>query len=109
MALTLVRGLGQLSALAPCLAPIFIFSDLLKIETTLPEIETALSEIKRQQVGHDFKQGDLDFQQVGKMLVQICDIKYHIYNIYIITSPRYENPSQVNRWRHNCIWVDICL
>ena len=68
MALTLVRGLGQLSALAPCLAPIFIFSDLLKIETTLPEIETALSEIKRQQVGHDFKQGDLDFRRLVKCL-----------------------------------------
>ena len=45
MVLTLVRGLVQLSALAPRLAPILLFSDLLEIETALPEIETDLLEI----------------------------------------------------------------
>ena len=42
MTLTLVRGLGQLSALTLRLAPLLSFSDLLEIETVLPEIETAL-------------------------------------------------------------------
>ena len=45
MALTLVRGLGQLSALAPCLAPISLFYDPLEIATALPGIMTALPEI----------------------------------------------------------------
>ena len=52
MSFTLVRSLGQLSALAPFFAPILFLSDLLEIEialpegeTTLPEIMTALSEI----------------------------------------------------------------
>ena len=42
MALTLVRGFGQLSRLAPTL----ILSDLLEIETALPEIKAALLEIE---------------------------------------------------------------
>ena len=47
MALTLVWGLGhQLSVLAPRLAPISSFSDLLEIETALLEIETTLTEIE---------------------------------------------------------------
>ena len=46
MALTLIRGLGQLSALAPRLAPILLFSDLLEIKIALPEIKTALLEIE---------------------------------------------------------------
>ena len=46
MALTVVRGLGQLSALAPRLASIILFSDILEIETALPKNKTALPEIK---------------------------------------------------------------
>ena len=46
MALTLVRGLGQLSAYAPSLAPILLFFVFLEIDTALHEIETALPEIK---------------------------------------------------------------
>ena len=61
MTLTLVRGLGQLSALAPHLDPILLLSDLLKIETVLPDIETGRSR---------FQTGRPRFQQVGKMLVQ---------------------------------------
>ena len=46
MALSLVRGFVQLSALAPRLAPTLILSDLLEIETALPEIKAALLEIE---------------------------------------------------------------
>ena len=46
MALTLVRGFGQLSTLAPRLAPTLILSDLLEMKTTLPEIKAALLEIE---------------------------------------------------------------
>ena len=46
MALTLVRGLRQLSALASRFAPILLFSDLLEIKTVLPEIKTTLTEIE---------------------------------------------------------------
>ena len=45
-ALTLVRGLGHLSALETRLAPILLFSDLLEIENVMSEIKTALPEIK---------------------------------------------------------------
>ena len=45
MALILVGGHGQMSALAPRLAHLLLFSDLLKIEKALPEIETAMSQI----------------------------------------------------------------
>ena len=44
--MTLVRGLGQLSALLPRLAAILLFADLPEIETALPEIETVLPEIE---------------------------------------------------------------
>ena len=48
MALTCFKGANQLPPLAPLLAPILLFSDLLlpQIETELPEIETALLEIE---------------------------------------------------------------
>ena len=42
MALALVRDTGQLSTLAPRLAPLLSFSDLLEIETALSEIQTDL-------------------------------------------------------------------
>ena len=42
--LSLVRGLGQLSALTLRLAQISLFSDLLKLETGQPEIEPILTE-----------------------------------------------------------------
>ena len=44
--LTLVRGPCQLSADAPRNAPLFSFSDLLEIETGLPEIKTALMKLR---------------------------------------------------------------
>ena len=40
------RSLWQLSALAPRLAPILLFSDLLEIESALPKIKTAQLEIE---------------------------------------------------------------
>ena len=46
MALNLVRGPRQLLALAPRLASLLLFSDLLEIEIDLPEIETDLPEIE---------------------------------------------------------------
>ena len=39
-------SLWQLSALAPRLAPILLFSDLLEIESALPKIKTAQLEIE---------------------------------------------------------------
>ena len=46
MALTLVQGSRQLSALAPCLVPLLSISDLLEIKKPLPEIEFNLPEIE---------------------------------------------------------------
>ena len=40
MALTLVQGPRQLLAVAPCIAPLLLFSDLMEIKTAMPEIET---------------------------------------------------------------------
>ena len=46
MALTLVRGPGQMSASAPRLVTLLSFYDLLVIEAALSESEAALPEIK---------------------------------------------------------------
>ena len=53
VALTLVRVPRQLLALAPRLAPLFIISDLLEIETDLPEIEILSYDIDNKYQPHE--------------------------------------------------------
>ena len=53
VALTLVRVPRQLLALAPRLAPLLIISDLLEIETDLPEIEILSYELDNKYQPHE--------------------------------------------------------